>query len=238
VPLVSPVLLLALHGTRSIDGRGELDEIAARVRSARPGLDVALGFLDVLEPDLPTALDAINGPVVIVPALLSSGYHVTVDIPQVAARRPGVTVARHLGPDPKLSVALAERLRDVAKTWPELVALVGSGSSHAAAGDDLAGAAQDLARRIGCPVSPLTIEDDLAGQLAELRATATVAVASYLIAEGFFAAKLRAQAASAGVDVVSAPIGAHPALIALVLERYDAVVGAVDGPVDFPGAAR
>ena len=50
-----------------------------------------------------------------------------------------------------------------------------------------------------------------------------VAVASYLVAEGFFARSLRAQAEQAGVEAVSAPIAAHPALIELILARYDAV---------------
>jgi len=220
---VSPVLLLALHGTRSIEGRATLDEIAARVRAARPELVVDLAFLDVLEPDLPAALAARPGPTVIVPALLSGGYHVVTDIPDLVRDRPEVVVARHLGPDSRLSRALAERLRDAAvgpASDPlDQVALVGSGSTHLSAVDDLAAAARDLERVLDAPVSPLPITAELRGALAELQASA---VASYLLAEGHFARAVRAAGATAGVPVVSAPIGAHPALIELILARYDA----------------
>ena len=65
--------------------------------------------------------------------------------------------------------------------------------------------------------------DDVAAELAELSAQGPVAVASYLVAEGFFARTLRAKAQEAGVNAVSAPIGAHPALVDLIVSRYDSV---------------
>jgi sirohydrochlorin ferrochelatase len=235
---VTAVLVLALHGTRSADGRATLDDIAARVRAERPGLEVTLCFLDVLEPSLAHALSQLSGPAVVVPALLSTGVHVSSDIPAAVADYPDVQSARHLGPHPLLSQALAQRLHDAADPVPDLVALVGSGSSHAAAYAELVQAGQDLERELGAPVSVLTMADDLAGDLAGLRASATVAAVAYLLAEGHFAQKLHSAAAEAGVEIVTDPIGAHPALIELILARYDAVLGSAGRPLDFPGAAR
>ena len=43
-----------------------------------------------------------------------------------------------------------------------------------------------------------------------------MAVASYLIGPGFFQRKL----ARAGGDVVAQPLGAHPGLVSVVVDRY------------------
>ena len=42
-------------------------------------------------------------------------------------------------------------------------------------------------------------------------------MAPYLLAPGFFATRLR----EAGADVLAAPLGAHPAVVDLVLRRFD-----------------
>ena len=46
----------------------------------------------------------------------------------------------------------------------------------------------------------------------------SVAVATYLLSPGRFATEVQA----CGADVVSAPLGVHPALVELVLQRYAA----------------
>jgi len=195
-----------------------LAELADLLRGARPESDVALCFLDVLEPSLRTALDSHPGPSVVVPMLLSTGYHVAQDIPSVAAGRPEVRLADRLGPHPLLTSALIDRLTEAGGAAADQIALVASGSSHPAAADDLARAADDLADRLRRPVVPVTLDADPAGRIAELRGSGTVAVASYLLAEGFFADQVRA--AAPGLPV-TAPIGAHPAVVELVWHRYD-----------------
>ena len=52
--------------------------------------------------------------------------------------------------------------------------------------------------------------------VAAARASGPVAVASYLIGPGFFQRKL----ARAGGDVVAQPLGAHPGLVSVVVDRY------------------
>src|SRR5207244_1510211 len=96
-----------------------------------------------------------TGPVVVVPVLLSAGYHVVDDIPSTASDR--ARVARHLGPDPVLTRVLVERLTDAGGTSADTVALVASPSSRASAARDLAVAAGDLARMLSRPVHPLTV---------------------------------------------------------------------------------
>ena len=73
-----------------------LAELADLLRAARPGCDVDLCYLDAVTPSLRSALDGRPGPSVVVPMLLSTGYHVTQDIPTVTSGRREVRVADRL----------------------------------------------------------------------------------------------------------------------------------------------
>jgi sirohydrochlorin ferrochelatase len=216
-----PTLLIAAHGTASAAGSATTTALAAAVAAARPGLPVRLCFLDVVQPSLSAALDGLAGPVVVVPLLLSTGYHVQSDIPAVVAGRPDVRVARHLGPDPLVVDALADRLGTGGARSTLLVAV---GSSRAAARAELHEAARLLAGRIGRPVEVRTLFEDVRAALTAL--PRPVEVAPYLLAEGQFFGKLLAAAGE--LARVARPIGVHPALVTLVLARYDELaVGAV-----------
>jgi sirohydrochlorin ferrochelatase len=212
---VRPSLLIAAHGTRSAVGSATTAALAAAVQAARPETPVALCFLDVAEPSLVAALDRLgDSAVVVVPLLLSAGYHVETDIPAVAAGRANVRVARHLGPDPVVIDAVAQRLHEAgAHTGPVLLAAVPSSRPSAQGEVDLAAAR--LAARLGRPVTvlPLGAETDVPDPAP--------AIATYLLAEGGFLDGLRARMSGRGV--VAAPIGVHPALVELVWERCDEV---------------
>jgi len=214
-----PTLLVAAHGTQSADGASTLHELAALTRQLRPSLRVELCFLDVIEPSVGAALARLDGPVVVVPALLSTGYHVRVDIPAVVDGRPQTAVTSQLGPDPMLSTALAERLATArgrgGETATGPIALVAAGSSDPAAREEVERAAADLSTLLARPVQPMAVTDPdlpLAG----------MEVASYVLAEGVFADTIALRAREAAASVVSAPIGAHPAVARLILIRYDA----------------
>jgi sirohydrochlorin ferrochelatase len=209
-----PGLLVAAHGTEVAAGSATTNALVAAVRAARPGLPVSLCFLDVARPSLTEALDAACGPLVVLPLLLSTGYHVQSDIPAVVANRPGVRVARHLGPDRLVIDTLVDRLgpSDAATT-----ALVGVGSSRPEARAELDEAARLLAGRIGRPVTALTLGQDVRAALQAM--APPVDVATYLLAEGRFVNRLRQ--AAAGIARVADPIGVHPALVELALARYD-----------------
>src|SRR4051794_1202101 len=107
-------LLIAAHGTASLAGLATTRSLVDAVAAARPGLQVELCFLDVCSPRLADALDQLDGDVIVVPLLLSAGYHVSTDIPRVVSGRDSVSVARHLGPDPLIIEAVADRLRGLA----------------------------------------------------------------------------------------------------------------------------
>jgi sirohydrochlorin ferrochelatase len=214
---MTPPLLAAAHGTRSAVGAATVRALISQVRGLRPELEVDLCYLDVQRPRLGDQLDASPGPVIVVPLLLSAGYHVTDDIPSTAADR--ARVARHLGPDPAITQVLASRLAAAGGDIADVVALVGSPSTRASAGRDLRAAAADLAAAIGRPVYPLTVGDSLT-TLAGTSLPHRLAVATYLLSEGHFFDVLRTDAAVAGA-VVSDPLGAHPAIADLILRRYD-----------------
>src|SRR5262249_57376631 len=83
---------------------------------AADGVPIGRAFVQNAKPSLAEGLDDAGAQagadgVVVVPLLLSSGYHLSSDIAG-AARAAGVPVARPLGPDPRLVRALSGRLRD------------------------------------------------------------------------------------------------------------------------------
>jgi sirohydrochlorin ferrochelatase len=214
-----PTLLVAAHGTSSRAGSATTAALVDAAAAARPDVDVSLCFLDVAAPRLANAL-AGPRPTVVVPLLLSTGFHVLVDIPAAVAGHPEVRVARHLGPDALVIDALLDRLATVrGAAAVSTTVLAGAGSSNPAAADELASAAQLLAERLGRPVEVLALGQDFRTRLSGL--AAPVEVATYLLADGQFAACLRAAAAAADVHIVADPIGVHPALVTLVLARYD-----------------
>jgi len=213
----NPTLLIAAHGTVSAEGSATTAAIAAAVAAARPSVQVSLCFLDVASPSLTSALDSLApGPVVVVPLLLSSGYHVLTDIPAIVAGRPSVAMAPHLGPAPVLADVLAERLAALPGAAAS-TALVAIGSTRGEARAEVATMAALLGARIGRPVTVVPLFGDVRSALAAL--PLPVAVATYLIAEGAFLSGLRAAVAELGV--MTEPFGPDPGLIDLVLQRYD-----------------
>jgi sirohydrochlorin ferrochelatase len=214
----APRLLVTAHGTESDAGSATTAALVAAVAAARPAVPVSLCFLDVVSPSLADALDALDGPVVVVPLLLSTGYHVQTDIPAIVSGRRGVRVARHLGPDPLIIDALVDRL---GPSPAVSTALIGIGSSRAEARADFDVAAVLLGERLGHDVAVVTLAEDVRAALSSM--TRPIEVATYLLAEGRFLDSLRTSAI--GVASVADPIGVHPALVSLLLARYDEALG-------------
>jgi sirohydrochlorin ferrochelatase len=213
----TPRLLAVAHGTASAAGSEMTARLVDAVRAARPEIPVDLCFLDVVEPRLADALD--DRPAVVVPLLLSTGYHVQTDIPAAVAGRPAVRVARHLGPDPLLADVLVDRLPSATGGS---VGLLATGSSRPEAAVELAAMADLLSRRVHVEVQVITLGEDVRAALERL--PRPVRVATYLLAEGQFVTTVRA--AADGVATVADPLGVHPALVRLVWQRYDEAVEA------------
>ncbi|MFH9068342.1 sirohydrochlorin chelatase [Streptomyces alboflavus] len=243
----APTLLLVAHGSRDPRARRTVTALLDVVRAQRPGLDVRLGHIELNEPGLDEALRGLpaDSPgAVLVPLLLSRGYHVKHDIPATAAAHPGgatrpLRLAAPLGPHPLLVEALHTRL--VEGGWPAGAAAEGHGVVLAAAGSRDPDAAVDtrraaglLSRRLGVPVVPAyaaPTEQTPTTVPAALRTLAArgvrrAAVASYFTAPGRFAT----QVADAAPWLAAAPLGAHPALAALLLHRYDQARSAAPVP--------
>lgn len=229
--MVSPVLVVCAHGTRSAAGAAAVAGLVAEVAASRPGLDVRPAYVDVQEPDLPTVLAGLDGAeAVVVPVLLSAGFHVHVDIREaVAAAGDRVRAAGALGPDDTLVAVLAERLAAATRLDEDRgpvghVVLAAAGSSDSRAVADVERVAAALATALGSPVSTGYLSaaaPTVTEAVAKARAdgAALVAVATYLLAPGFFTDRL----AEVGADLVTAPLLPHPRLAALVLRRYDQV---------------
>jgi sirohydrochlorin ferrochelatase len=234
-PHLEPLLLLASHGSRDeLAQRAVLalvDAVTRRLASESPGTPVAAGFVDVQQPDVPRCLAAAEPgrAAVIVPLLISAGYHVRFDLANaVAGAQPrAVAVTAALGPDTRLTGILAERLARSGLRQGDRVILAAAGSSDRNAVADCRTAGEQLAALLGVPVTVAFIaaaEPSLTDAVAAARAetpAARVVVASYLLAPGTFARWSH----GAGADVVSATLLVDdeeppPALVDVVVDRY------------------
>lgn len=215
-----PALVAVAHGSRNPAAAEVVRALARQIRRLAPALDVRVAFIGHAEPSLPAELGTAGADAVIVPLLLSSGYHITTDI-NGAASSAGARVADPLGPDELLLTALTARLAEAGVPDGTPVVLAAAGSSDQAAADDVRKQADLLAGRLGVPVLPAfaaaarpTVDE----AVAELRTRTggPVAVASYLLAPGHF----QDQLSESGADWVTEPLGEHPAVAGLVIDRY------------------
>jgi len=232
----SPELVLVAHGSRDPRALSTVRTLIERISELRPHLPVHLGHIELNEPLLPDTLATLPaGDAVLVPLLLSRGYHVKRDIPEAAAAAPHVRarVAAPLGPHPLLVETLYGRLveagwrtrmSDSARRASGVV-LAAAGSRDPDAAVDTRRTAQLLAERLGVPVVPAYASAAAPTVPAALRALAArgrhrIAVASYFTAPGRFAT----QCAEAAAWIAAEPLGDHPAMARLVLHRYDQAV--------------
>ncbi len=209
-------VVVAAHGTRDPAGVVVAHELVTALRARLPGRPVRLAFADVLGPAVRDVVAGAPGPVTVVPAFLTSGYHVRTDLPQevAATNRRDVMISTALGPHPLLVDAMGDRLRAAGWRRGDAVVLAAAGSSDQRAVADVRAAARQLSGRVGTRVRVgfvATGAPRVAPLVAGLRAAGEprVAVASWLLAPGLFHQRL----ASAGADVVAAPLGAHPGVV-------------------------
>lgn len=215
-------LLLVAHGTRKPGGVSMIGELAERVGDAL-GRTVRVAFVDVLGPTPSEVLADLSGPVVLVPAFLSGGYHVRRDIPDhvVASAHPDVTVTRPLGPCPEMVRVLTHRLVESGWRSGDSVVLTAAGTSDPHAQSDLRTTATLLSAVLSSRVElayAATGEPRAAEAVAALRGRGArrVVVASYLLADGLFQDRLR----DSGADVVTEPLGLHPGTVKLIASRF------------------
>lgn len=216
-------VVLVAHGTRDERGADTLRRLARRVDETLPTQEVALAYVDVQAPLVGEVLDDVmtrHSSVVVVPLLLSRGFHVDVDLADAVAAHPGSVAVRQLGPDPLLARLMVARLQAQGVAAGTHVVMVAAGSSRAEAAEDVETAADQLAQEWDAPVTvayAAGTEPSAPDAVAAARAggASTVAVAAYLLAEGFFHDRL----ADAGADAVTPPLGDDDAVLAVILSR-------------------
>lgn len=221
---MTPVRLVTVaHGTRTAAGNLVAAELTAAA-GARLGVTATTSYVELCDPLFADVALAVEQPTVVVPLLLSTGYHLRHDLPTAveAAPRPDlVHLGRALGPDPLLAAAQADRLREAGATPGQPVVLVAAGSSDPLATADLEGAADLLAHAWGATVRLATLSG--LGSRPEHVVRAGDAVSPYLLATGYFHRKARHDALAAGASVVADVIGPHPLLVDLVCARVAAL---------------
>lgn len=228
---VTTPLVLVAHGSRDEAAHTCVGEIADAVRAALPGVPVRVGYVDVRAP---TVADAVAGlsAAVVVPAFLAAGYHVRTDLPEQLAAADATpdrfSVTSALGPDALVARAAVSRLVDAGWRLGDAVVLAAAGSSDPAALAQVRVAGRMVAAQVGrkVPVGFVATAAPRVDELvAGLRAAGErrIAVASYLLAPGLFHTRL----ADAGADVVAAPLGAHPDVVAAITARYVAAARAL-----------
>jgi sirohydrochlorin ferrochelatase len=191
-----------------------------------------------------------DGRVTVLPLLLTAAYHSKTDLPRVLARvgtGVRVTYGEPLGPHPLLLRALERRLVEADPVALEArghtgVVLAAAGSSDPEANATIAHlAAQWQAQAGWFAVRPAYASPAAAGgqgspaaaggqgspaapgqAVRELRRAGArrVLVASYLLAPGVFADRIRDASLAAGAAATSAALGASPELADVVVDRY------------------
>jgi sirohydrochlorin ferrochelatase len=119
---VHTVVVLIAHGSRVPEAADAHRDVCERLRQrVGDGTAVEPAFLELTEPDIPTAIDraAVAGAerIVVLPYFLHPGNHTLRDIPDAVeaarARHPDVAIeqAAVFGADPALGSALADQVR-------------------------------------------------------------------------------------------------------------------------------
>lgn len=219
-----PLVMLA-HGTANPDGREVVYAVGRAVAQRLPDVVTTVGFVDVCKPSADEVLAA-HPDAVVVPYLLTSGFHVRSDIPAAMARAGGsASATKAFGVTPEVVDVLLDRLNEKLESNEgaqiDSGMLAAAGSSDARARQEVLCTAAVLAACWGKPVRAGFMTGPgprAADVLSDLQASneGEVAVLSYLLATGHFHTK----AMALGADVVTEPLGVHDRLVDAVVGRY------------------
>ncbi|GAA2522190.1 sirohydrochlorin chelatase [Rarobacter incanus] len=237
------VLIACSHGTSDPAGQAAIRSLVDQVRELLPSVRVEEAFVDVQQPDLERVLAEVCGEpaagdcaqdlrtrAVVVPLLLSTGYHTKVDIARAVGAHAGVAQGEPLGAHPLVARLVTDRLIAAVPGGFEptdRVVLAAAGSSNPAAVRDVAAVAAGVGQAIPVPVTvgyASASEPRIADAVAAARAdgASRVIVARYVLAPGFFAELV----AASGGDIVSAPLAPDPTLARVVADHYAAALAA------------
>lgn len=111
-------LVLFAHGARAQSWAAPFERLRDLTQARRPDARVTLAFLELMEPRLPAAVDALVADgaddITVVPVFLGQGGHLLRDLPLLAdgirAAHPGLRlqVAGAIGEDPGVQAAMTD----------------------------------------------------------------------------------------------------------------------------------
>ena len=227
------VLVAVAHGSADPRASATIAELAALARERSPGLDLRTAFLGHAPPSLPQVLSTIEADreVTVLPLLLTAAHHSKADIPRVLARtpRPRASYGATLGPHPLLLDALERRLAEADPGADPAGDRGGARGGrvqrprgqrhHRQDGGAMAG--QDGVVRRPAGYASAAEPSPAAAVTGLLRDGAPrVVVATYLLAPGLFADRIRHAALAAGAAVVSPALGACAEVADVMLGRF------------------
>lgn len=227
----APTLVTVAHGTRVAEGNLVAQAVTRQAARSLGGVPHVAAYVELCDPLIADVMAESRRPAIVVPLLLSTGFHVKHDLPAALAASPvpaGIT--RALGPHPLLAEAMCQRLEAAGARTGDALVLVAAGSNDPDAGDEVAQAAGLLEERWGGPVEVATVTGRgarVAEAVERARRHGRVAVAPYLLSTGFFSRRARVEAESAGATVVAEVLGDHPLVSELVVRRYRAALAAL-----------
>jgi len=237
-----PVLVAVAHGSQDPRASATVGELMAMVaeRARRRGLgalDLRTAYLGHAPPSLPQVMSTIEAGrrVRVLPLLLTAAYHAKADIPRLLTRvasdfpRLQVCYGDTLGPHPRLLRALERRLAeedpdgDRARTG---VVLAAAGSSDPEANASIGRLAAQWQDRAGWlavrPAYASAADPSPAAAVTGLLQAGVprVVVATYLLAPGLFADRIRTSSLAAGATAVSPALGACAEVADVLLDRF------------------
>ncbi len=192
-------IIATSHGTNNQQGRQSISlirqELAAVLQESLPGkFLVHEAYVDVQEPALDRVVANFSQQerLIIVPLLLSAGYHTEVDIKRAAALCPAqVCIAGALGPSADLAKLQRSRINQTGWDGRGDCLMAAAGSSRGDGRDAALMQADVLSALLARPV-PHGFIADIEPRIAELIGRLRPAViSSYLLAEGHFQQKLK-----------------------------------------------
>ncbi|MEY4102646.1 MAG: nitrite reductase small subunit, partial [Actinomycetota bacterium] len=229
-------LIAASHGTDNSVGAASIARLVQAVADRVDGHTVLEAFVDVQSPSVTDVTAALEGDAIVVPLLLSTGYHVRQDIASAAFEAPvNVAISPALGPDARISAVLLRRIWQVGYQPGDALLLAVAGSSDARAVAECERVARDFAAAVGQQCGESAAADvqlaflssseplltDAVAAVRQATPERRIIVVTYLLADGFFAGKAR----GAGADVTTEPLltpNEEPAneLVEVIIDRF------------------
>ncbi|TSD98445.1 sirohydrochlorin chelatase [Gordonia rubripertincta] len=230
---MSPSLVLVAHGSRDPRFGATARRVRGAVAAALPGVEVVLSYLDLDDPLVGDVLA--SGPnehgddPVVVPLLLSAGYHHKVDLPAIIAEhRPFARQTDVIGTR-SFTTALADRLLEAGLGERDGVILSAVGSSDESADRHVRRRALELSTYLHRPVEvvfatklgPNNRAVTSAVRRLRVAGAQRIALSPYFLSAGLLIERVEsALDALADETLVAGPLGAHPDVIEGICGLY------------------